>query len=81
MTEIAWASAAELARAVRQRRLSPVEIADALLARIEDVNPGINAYVHVDADRVRRRARDLEAAVMRGTRWARSTACRTRSRT
>jgi Asp-tRNA(Asn)/Glu-tRNA(Gln) amidotransferase A subunit family amidase len=66
MKEIAWASAAELARAVRQRRLSPVEIADALLARLEIVNPGINAYVHVDADRVRRRARDLESAVMRG---------------
>jgi Asp-tRNA(Asn)/Glu-tRNA(Gln) amidotransferase A subunit family amidase len=47
MTEIAWASAVELARAVRQRRLSPVEIADALLARMEVVNPGINAYVHV----------------------------------
>ena len=31
MAEIAWASAGELARAVRQRRLSPVEIADALL--------------------------------------------------
>jgi aspartyl-tRNA(Asn)/glutamyl-tRNA(Gln) amidotransferase subunit A len=66
MKEIAWASAAELARAVRQRQLSPVEIADALLARLEIVNPGINAYVHVDADRVRRRARDLESAVMRG---------------
>ncbi len=66
MTEIAWASAAELARAVRQRRLSPVEIADALLARMAVVNPGINAYVHVDADGVRRRARNLESAVMRG---------------
>ena len=66
MNEIAWASAAELAHAVRQRRLSPVEIADALLARMEVVNPGINAYVHVDAERVRRRARDLEAAAMRG---------------
>jgi Asp-tRNA(Asn)/Glu-tRNA(Gln) amidotransferase A subunit family amidase len=66
MSEIAWMSAAELAGAVRQRRLSPVEIADALLARLEAVNPGINAYVHVDADRVRRRARDLEAAVMGG---------------
>ena len=66
MTEIAWASAVELARAVRQRRLSPVEIADALLARMEVVSPGINAYVHVDPDRVRRRARDLEAAAMRG---------------
>ncbi len=66
MTDIAWASAAELARAVRERRLSPVEIADALLARIHSVNADLNAYVHVDADRVRRRAQDLEAAVMRG---------------
>jgi Asp-tRNA(Asn)/Glu-tRNA(Gln) amidotransferase A subunit family amidase len=61
-----WASAAELARAVRERRLSPVEVADALLARLETVNPVINAYVHVDPDRVRLRARELESAVMRG---------------
>ena len=66
MTAIEWASASELAREVRARRLSPVEIADALLARIDAVNPQLNAFVHVSADLVRRRARELEAAVMRG---------------
>jgi aspartyl-tRNA(Asn)/glutamyl-tRNA(Gln) amidotransferase subunit A len=66
VTAIEWASASELAREVRNRRLSPVEIAEALLARIEAVNGDINAFVHVDADRVRRRARELEAAVTRG---------------
>jgi aspartyl-tRNA(Asn)/glutamyl-tRNA(Gln) amidotransferase subunit A len=66
MTAIEWASASELAREVRGRRLSPVEIAETLLARIGAVNGGINAFVHVNEDLVRRRARDLEAAVMRG---------------
>jgi aspartyl-tRNA(Asn)/glutamyl-tRNA(Gln) amidotransferase subunit A len=66
VTTIEWASANELAREVRARRLSPVEIADALLERIEAVNPRLNAFVHLDADRVRSRARELEAAVMRG---------------
>jgi aspartyl-tRNA(Asn)/glutamyl-tRNA(Gln) amidotransferase subunit A len=66
MTAIEWASASELAREVSGRRLSPVEIAETLLARIEAVNGGINAFVHMNADLVRRRARELEAAVMRG---------------
>jgi aspartyl-tRNA(Asn)/glutamyl-tRNA(Gln) amidotransferase subunit A len=66
VTTIEWASAGELARDVRARRLSPVEIAEALLARIDAVNPRINAFVHVNVDLVRRRARELEATVMRG---------------
>lgn len=55
-----------MVQAVRSRQISPVEIAEDHLARIEAVNPAINAFVHVDADKVRARARDLEAAVMRG---------------
>lgn len=66
MNAAKWASALALSQDVRDRRISPVEIAEAMLARIEAVNPGINAFVHVDAGRVRARARDLEAAVMRG---------------
>ena len=66
MTAIEWASASELAREVSRRHVSPVEIAEMLLARIEAVNGSINAFVHVNAELVRRRARDLEAAVMRG---------------
>jgi len=66
MTEIAFASATELAGAVRSRELSPVEIAQALLRRIDEVNPTVNAYVHVDHEAVLARARELEAAITRG---------------
>src|SRR5436190_12283522 len=41
----------EAAAAMRRREFSPVELADAYLARIEAVDPLINAYVTVTADR------------------------------
>lgn len=43
--EFAYMSAAELAEGVRQRRLSPVEILEASIARIERRNPSLNAFV------------------------------------
>ena len=64
--ELCWTSAADLAAAIRDRRLSPVEVTDAVLARIEAVNPQVNAYCTVVADRARAEARAAEAAVMRG---------------
>jgi aspartyl-tRNA(Asn)/glutamyl-tRNA(Gln) amidotransferase subunit A len=66
MDEIAFTSAADLAEAVRRKQLSPTEIADALLARVEQVDPQLNAYVYFDPDSVRARARVLEAALMHG---------------
>lgn len=66
MVDLAYASATELAEAVRNQQTSPTEIAEAMLRRIEDVNPRINAYVYLDADAVRARARELEAALTRG---------------
>ncbi len=41
-------SAIELTDAFRRRDLSPVEVLDATLARIEEVNPKINAIYHID---------------------------------
>lgn len=64
--DLAWRSATELARLIRDRQLSPVELMDATLARIEARNPSINALVFVDADRARAKAREAEGAVMRG---------------
>jgi Asp-tRNA(Asn)/Glu-tRNA(Gln) amidotransferase A subunit family amidase len=64
--ELCWTSAVDLASAIRDRRLSPVEVTDAVLARIEAVNPRVNAYCTVVADRARAEARAAEAAVMRG---------------
>ena len=64
--ELCWTSAADLAAAIRERKLSPVEVTDAALARIEAVNPRVNAYCTVVTDRARAEAQAAEAAVMRG---------------
>jgi Asp-tRNA(Asn)/Glu-tRNA(Gln) amidotransferase A subunit family amidase len=65
-TEIGWMSAVELAAAIRARRLSPVEITEAVLARIDAINPKLNAYCTVAAERARSDARAAEAAATRG---------------
>jgi amidase len=58
-------SACEMAAMVRARNVSPRELAEAHLAQIERVNPVINAFVDVDAERVRKAAGDAEAAAMK----------------
>ncbi len=52
--------------AIRARRLSPRDVTDAVLAQIDRVNPAVNAFCTVVADRARDEARASEAAVMRG---------------
>jgi amidase len=58
--------AVELRRLIGQRQLSPVELLDACIARIEALNPAINAIAATDFERARKAARDAEAQVMRG---------------
>ncbi|MFL0168845.1 amidase family protein, partial [Clostridium sp. WILCCON 0112] len=58
--------ATELAAAVRSKQVSPVEVTDAVLARINRLNPGLNAFVTLIEDDARRQARQAEQAVMRG---------------
>src|SRR6202162_483778 len=43
--ELAYMSAAAIADHVRRRLLSPLEIVDACIARIERRNPSLNAFV------------------------------------
>ena len=64
--EVVWGSALELAARIRQKAISPVEVIEAVLARIEAVNPRLNAYCLVAADQARAAARDAEVAVMKG---------------
>ena len=59
-------SAVELRRLIGTRQLSPVELMDACIARIEALNPAINAIAATDFERARERARQAEADVMRG---------------
>jgi aspartyl-tRNA(Asn)/glutamyl-tRNA(Gln) amidotransferase subunit A len=67
-TELAFLPATELAVAIQRREISPVEAVEAVLARIERLNPRVNAYCTVTADAARREAKAAEAAVMRGER-------------
>lgn len=54
-----------MAASVRGKEISPVELVRAHLARIDAINPKINAYVQVDADRAMAQARSAEDAVVR----------------
>jgi Asp-tRNA(Asn)/Glu-tRNA(Gln) amidotransferase A subunit family amidase len=58
------ASARDLARLVATRALSPVEIVQATLDRIQEQNPALNAYVAVDADGALAAARTAERSLM-----------------
>jgi Asp-tRNA(Asn)/Glu-tRNA(Gln) amidotransferase A subunit family amidase len=66
MDKIYFAGIAEIAESVRLKKISPVEIVEAHLERIEKLQAQLNAFVHVDAEGARRQARVAEAAVMRG---------------
>ena len=65
-TELCYTSAGELGRLYRSRELSPVEVTDAVLARIERLNPKLNAFLTVTADLAREQARASEARALRG---------------
>jgi amidase len=58
--------ARELARLIRTRAVSPVEVLDAHLDVIARVNPKLNAIVTLAADAARDAARSAEDAVMKG---------------
>ena len=64
--DLPFLSAAAMAEKIRGKKLSPVELVEAHLERIERLNPKLNAYVAVDRERARQQARTAEAGVMRG---------------
>ena len=59
-------SAVELRNLIASREVSPVELMDACIDRIERLNPAINAICATDYERAREGAREAEAQVMRG---------------
>src|SRR5271167_2511977 len=63
MSELTFLSAVAMAEHIRKKDVSPVELAAAHLAKIERLNPKLNAFAHVDAARVRRGAKAAESAV------------------
>jgi Asp-tRNA(Asn)/Glu-tRNA(Gln) amidotransferase A subunit family amidase len=64
--ELAWLSALELARRIRGKEISPVEVMEALLDRVGAVNPAINAYCTVATEEARDAATAAEVAILSG---------------
>lgn len=61
MSDLSWMPATEMARAVSSGELSPLDVAEATITRIAEIDPGIGAVVHHDAEQVRRDAATLES--------------------
>ncbi len=58
----------DLAGRIQRREVSPVEVVDAYLRRIEALNPRLSAYLTLTADSAREEARRAEAEIAAG-RW------------
>ncbi|MFY9530660.1 MAG: amidase [Candidatus Acidiferrales bacterium] len=56
----------EVADLVRKKKASPVELTKACLARIDRVNPALNAFITITAESALAQAREAEAEVNRG---------------
>ena len=69
--DLGYLPATQLAELIRTKQLSPVEYMRALLQRIEAVEPKVNAFVWLAADRAMDAARAAEAKLMSGDRIGR----------
>ncbi len=66
MSDLAYLSIAEAGRLIRARKLSPVELTSALLARIAATDSTYHAYIAVTEDLAIAQAKAAEAEIMRG---------------
>jgi Asp-tRNA(Asn)/Glu-tRNA(Gln) amidotransferase A subunit family amidase len=63
MSDINFLPAVVMAVQIREKKISPVELLEAHLAQIERLNPTLNAFVHLDAERARHSAHAAESAL------------------
>ncbi|MEK6711340.1 MAG: MqnA/MqnD/SBP family protein, partial [Nitrospinota bacterium] len=66
--ELCYLSVHDLSIRIQRREISPVEAVEAHLRRIEALNPKLNAFLTVTADRAREEAKRAEAEIAAG-RW------------
>ena len=66
--DLCFTPATVLAAAIRQKKVSPVEVINAVYVRLHKINPKINAFATLTEEQARLTAREAEAAVMRGDR-------------
>jgi Asp-tRNA(Asn)/Glu-tRNA(Gln) amidotransferase A subunit family amidase len=63
MEKIIYSSATKLAKAIRAGEVSSEQVVEAYLQRIEEVNPKLNAIIHLQANEARNQARKADAAL------------------
>lgn len=66
MTDPAYSTLLEAADALRDRKMSPVELTSAMLARIAELDPQLGSYATVTADLALDQARRAEAEIAAG---------------
>jgi aspartyl-tRNA(Asn)/glutamyl-tRNA(Gln) amidotransferase subunit A len=59
-------SISEVSELVRAQEVSPVELTESCLARIEELNPKINAFITVTAEQAIQQAREAETEIRKG---------------
>jgi aspartyl-tRNA(Asn)/glutamyl-tRNA(Gln) amidotransferase subunit A len=64
VTELAFLTIAEASRLIAKRELSPVELTEACLRRIETLDSQLDSFVTVTAERARAEAKAAQAAIM-----------------
>lgn len=64
--DLVWTPATDLAKLIRDKKISPVELTTAVLDRAEALNPTLNAFLFIDRDGATAAAKAAEDAVMRG---------------
>jgi len=68
MSFFPYGTLAEITQEIRSKKISPVEIVELHLKRIEALQPKLNAFVHLDPEGAREQARAAESLVLRGAR-------------
>src|SRR5471032_3104007 len=66
MSDLAFLTIAEASNLIATRKLSPVELTEAYLARIEALDHLLDSFVTLTAERARAEARAAEATIMAG---------------
>jgi aspartyl-tRNA(Asn)/glutamyl-tRNA(Gln) amidotransferase subunit A len=65
-TGLEFATLQSIAKLIRAQKVSPLELVDASLKRIEDLTPKLNAFITILADQAREQARKAEAEIKAG---------------
>ena len=63
-TDLAFASIEEIGRLFRKRELSPVELTRLMLARVEQLNPKLNAYITITGELALAQAKKAESELL-----------------